>query len=149
MTGHIADGIEALLRALGESEPQADQPSFPVCKRCGQEVAQVDERGLCSTCAEEAAHAAIVMQRGFEISRMTGRRRNGAERDGGGLWHARLVDESGNVSWRAACGAQPGRHSDWSDYTGKEVTCLRCRRKLERLGLWPVADLPESAGEEH
>ncbi len=148
MTGRIADGIEALLRALGESEPQAAQPSFPVCKRCGQEVAQVDKEGLCSTCAEGIAHDAVVMQRGFEISRMTGRRRNGAERDGGRLWHARLVSE-GKVLWRAVCGAQPGGHSAWSEYSGDKVTCPRCQRKLERLGLWPAADLPESAGEEH
>ncbi len=64
----------------------------------------------------------------FEILRLTGRCSNGAERDGGRLYHA-------VKGIRALCGKQPGRRSDWGVYPGKAVTCPRCIARLENLAI--------------
>jgi hypothetical protein len=66
--------------------------------------------------------------------RLTGRCSNGAERDGGRLYHA--VPDAGYPNFaRALCGAKPGRlSSGWDDDSeGAEVTCKRCVRKLAAL----------------
>lgn len=65
--------------------------------------------------------------------RMTGRCRNGSERDGGVLWHA--VPPNGACGWaKAACGAQPGaRGNGWSEAKGVAVTCPRCLKRLEAI----------------
>ena len=58
---------------------------------------------------------------------LTGRCANGAERDGGTLYHAVR-------SWRALCGAEPGRTSaGWSSHLGTVATCPRCLAKLARM----------------
>ena len=65
---------------------------------------------------------------------LAGRCANGAERDGGRLWHALPAEE-----WQALCGAQPGRRSaGWGSWVrlpgeGLAVTCPRCRQRLARL----------------
>ena len=64
----------------------------------------------------------------FDILRLTGARRNGAERDGGRLYHA--VE-----GYRALCGKEPGRLSDWSTYPGERVTCKRCVARLEEIAM--------------
>lgn len=65
------------------------------------------------------------------ISYLIGRAANGAERDGGHLWHGRVMG-----SYRAACGATPGaRSAGWSEAHGGTVTCARCRAVLVRNGL--------------
>jgi len=64
---------------------------------------------------------------------MTGRCINGAERDGGKLWHA--VNEDDYPSWKTAlCGAKPGeRGNGWSSYPGEKITCPRCNKRLGEL----------------
>ena len=65
---------------------------------------------------------------GFRIRRLAGRCLNGYERDSGTRHHAVPSD-----SWRALCGAYPGKRSaGWSEWDEKEVTCPRCLKKLER-----------------
>lgn len=56
----------------------------------------------------------------YEPRRLTGRCSNGAERDGGVVYHA-------VAGWKAACGAEPGRRSaGWSQHGGEAVTCPKC-----------------------
>jgi hypothetical protein len=68
----------------------------------------------------------------FRAIRMMGRCANGAERDGGVRYHA-LAEHS----WKALCGAAPGRRSaGWADYPdsikpASAVTCPKCRKKLD------------------
>jgi hypothetical protein len=58
--------------------------------------------------------------------RLAGRCANGAERDGGTLFHAVPAGK-----WDALCGAHPGRRSaGWSQYAGDGVSCPKCLRKL-------------------
>lgn len=60
------------------------------------------------------------------FSYLAGRCANGAERDGGTLYHAVR-------GWRALCGAEPGRTSaGWSSHLGTTATRPRCLRKLAR-----------------
>ena len=62
----------------------------------------------------------------LQALRMTGSRANGAEADGGRLYHAVPAK-----SQRALCGATPGRRSDWSTAPGERVTCTRCVARIE------------------
>lgn len=80
--------------------------------------------------------------------RLAGRCLDGAERDGGRLFHAvpvpiteddkaapRTATEAHLVELAnygvALCGAKPGRQSvGWSAHGGDEVTCKRCLKKL-------------------
>jgi len=70
------------------------------------------------------------------ILRMTGRCANGAERDGGRLWHAvRATERSGLIGvspWATAvCGKIPGHGGNgWSGAAGDEITCKRCIARL-------------------
>ena len=60
--------------------------------------------------------------------RKIGRCANGAERDGGYVYHAILKN-----GWTAVCGAEPGRKSaGWSheDQPLDKVSCPRCTKKL-------------------
>lgn len=80
--------------------------------------------------------------------RMMGKCANGAEADGGRLYHAKLVGPQG--SFKAICGAAPGRRSaGWSDFLDsmkpvEKTTCPRCRskfkREAERLGAIGLID---------
>ena len=69
-------------------------------------------------------------------SRLAGRCANGAERDGGVRYHARIVCEDNYAHHTAICGATYGKRSGgWSYYeSGKDVNCPRCVKKLERMG---------------
>lgn len=59
--------------------------------------------------------------------RLTGRCRNGAERDAGHIYHA-VTDGTYKP---ALCGAAPGpRSSGWSEHRGGRVTCARCLARL-------------------
>lgn len=60
---------------------------------------------------------------------LAGRCANGAERDGGTLFHAVPAE-----SWKALCGSQPGRRSagwgtPWKDE--QPVTCPRCLKRMK------------------
>ena len=65
---------------------------------------------------------------------LAGRCANGAEADGGLLWHA--VDKDNK--WIALCGAKPGKRSagwapwDTEDAKDHAVTCPRCLAKLKK-----------------
>lgn len=69
----------------------------------------------------------------FRVLRKTGRCANGAERDGGRVYHAVR-------GHRALCGTEPGRLSDWSDQPGDNVTCLRCINKIVRDPRMPIQE---------
>ena len=62
---------------------------------------------------------------------LAGRCANGAEQDGGTRWHAVPAE-----SWKALCGAEPGRRSagwgpwDRREAEGQEVTCPRCLKRM-------------------
>lgn len=76
------------------------------------------------------------------ISTKTGRRVTGSESDHGNVTHARV-----NGSYRALCGTEPGRRSDWSSYSTEldyreactqawahnAVTCRKCEKALYKL----------------
>jgi len=70
----------------------------------------------------------------MKISYMLGRCANGCERDKGKLLHA-----INNHSWRAVCGAAPGKRSaGWREYAPGEdapsilaVTCPKCRKNKD------------------
>lgn len=71
------------------------------------------------------------MERGYSVKVLAGRCANGSELGSGTRWHSVPVD-----SWKALCGAQPGRRSaGWSVWyiKGQEVTCPRCLKKLSRI----------------
>jgi len=107
--------------------PKPDKPVEeyqppPRCKRCGEDDPLQDD--LCVNCRKS-------LRRGYDIRRMAGRCANGAERDGGTLYHAVPVDEFGAYHSNAACRAKPGKRSvGWSGYQGQVVTCKRCIRRL-------------------
>lgn len=85
----------------------------PQCHDC------VDAPGLCEVCQREH-------ELGYQVLRKTGRLANGAERDGGVIYHAVLFD-----NYKAVCGTQPGRRSvGWSSYHGEKVTCQACIKRL-------------------
>lgn len=56
------------------------------------------------------------------FARLAGRCLDGAERDGGRRFHAVV-----RGSYKALCGAKPGRQSaGWSERLGDRATCSRC-----------------------
>ena len=121
--------IEETLRELAARNPNPpnDTPFvYLLCPRCRTHIPNANQPELCQNCQRTLA-------RGYEISSMTGRRANGAERDSGRLYHARTLDTNGTPSHRAVCGATPGRRSDWGAWgTDNEVTCQRCKKKLAK-----------------
>jgi DNA-directed RNA polymerase subunit RPC12/RpoP len=98
------------------------------CPRCGHYAAAAPAT-LCADCEADKA-------RGYEALTLTGRCANGAERDRGKLYHAVAYHEGllyGYYGHPAVCGAKPGRRSNgWSDCKGRDVTCPRCAKKLEK-----------------
>lgn len=79
------------------------------------------------------------------VRRLVGRCADGAERDGGSLWHA--IDQGPGRGWVALCGARPGRRSaGWSAYAGERVTCPRCLRKLAAVEAAGPAPAPRPPG---
>jgi hypothetical protein len=64
----------------------------------------------------------------YRIARKLGRLSSGLEPDKGAIWH--VVPQR---KWYALCGEAPGHLSGgWSADEGDDITCLRCRRKLEK-----------------
>lgn len=107
-------------RATGSS-PSGDNP----CATCGGTAFVRGPRARAEVAAAVAPAANAIAAR-----RLAGRCANGAERDGGRIWHG----VSGS-SWVAVCGVQPGRRSaGWSSRVGEAITCPRCRKTLG-LGL--------------
>lgn len=89
---------------------------YHTCQQCH---VHIDHPGLCETCETENGL-------GYQILRKTGRLANGAERDGGEIYHAVRFDK-----YKAVCGTQPGRRSvGWSNYHGEKVTCQACIKRL-------------------
>ena len=65
----------------------------------------------------------------YTFRRLSGRCSDGAERDGGTVYHVVMADSD-----RAVCGAKPGRRSaGWSPYHGADVTCDVCRQRLTAM----------------
>lgn len=98
----------------------------PLRCRCHEIVEQINAAGICDECQD-------TLNRGYEISQLTGRCANGAERDHGILWHARFLDDDGYPNRKAVCGQEPGKRSvGWSCHipAGRQVTCKRCVRRL-------------------
>ena len=97
------------------------------CKLCGYRH-DLNEAGYCEVCAQEVAQ-------GYIVRSLAGRCSNGAERDHGTLFHAIRL-ENNTPTYRAICGAEPGKRSaGWSMYgIGKSVTCKRCLKKLDMKG---------------
>lgn len=64
----------------------------------------------------------------MQVLRLAGRCLDGAERDGGSLFH--LVPDG---AWKSLCGAKPGRKSaGWSPYKGASPTCIRCVSRQQK-----------------
>lgn len=97
-----------------------------MCGMCREEY-ELNDNGLCSDCQE-------TVDRGHQISQLAGRCANGAERDRGRLFHARLLSDKNRASWQATCGYEPGRRSvGWSSWNpeNRQVTCKRCLKKMK------------------
>ena len=54
-----------------------------------------------------------------------------ANSTGGSVYHAFLYDarEGGGP---ALCGSKPGRRGYWSSYFGKQVTCPKCLKAIQK-----------------
>jgi hypothetical protein len=123
----MSTSFQQLFEEIAERYPKPDEPESeyiapPRCKRCGEDDPLQDD--LCLNCQKS-------LRRGYDIRRMTGRCANGAERDGGALYHAVPIDAFGAYHSNAVCGAKPGKRSvGWSGYPGQTVTCKRCIRRL-------------------
>jgi hypothetical protein len=106
-------------------EGQSPFDKTPRCSMC-REYKKLNEQDLCFECQTDA-------DRGYTVSAKAGRCANGAERDSGSLFHARLLTEHG-AEWKPVCGSAPGpRSAGWSIRKGQPVTCKRCLKKLERI----------------
>lgn len=108
---------------------EAKRQDLPTCKMC-HETRVINKHGRCARCQ-------VDHDRGYAVSTKTGRCANGAERDGGTLFHARLLKTDGYPKWVPVCGVAPGRRSagwsEWRPYDTQPVTCPRCLKKLERM----------------
>lgn len=96
-----------------------------MCKLCRE----TSEKDICDDCQKS-------IERGYEISSLAGRCANGAERDSGFRFHARMLDENQYPSLAALCGYSPGRRSaGWSSWkpADRAVTCPRCAKRLEKM----------------
>ena len=123
----IEEYLRRIAQDVGDSTPGDDTPPPPACSRCHVTGRILNEKGICETCAR-------TLERGYEISQLAGRCANGAERDHGVLFHARLLREDGYPEGKALCGAKPGKRSiGWSYHPGDEVTCERCLARLGRM----------------
>ena len=108
----------------GRAKAVIQQPP-PRCSMCNSKP-RTENALVCSDCLG-------AIERGYQISALAGRCANGAERDKGFRFHARMLNENQIPDYRAICGYQPGRRSaGWSDWrpVGREVTCPRCAKRV-------------------
>jgi hypothetical protein len=72
----------------------------------------------------------------IQIARKTGRCADGAERDGGRIYHA-VASDMKTPGWeKALCGTAPGRRhgNGWDTQHAPEIpTCARCAKKLATI----------------
>jgi len=130
--------ITEMLQKIADEAPEPEQPviipEVKFCQRCRNIIEDLTDDGICRDCQN-------TLKRGYEISEMAGRCANGAERDHGTRWHARMLISNIFDNWQGAdytaiCGAKPGRRSvGWStrEPEDRQVTCPRCLKKLERM----------------
>src|SRR5690242_14275392 len=125
----MSGGIAEMLKELADRYPKpAELPPvhtvapFPKCSNC-HDFDVVNEGDWCQQCTKEK-------EQGYEILSMLGRLANGAEFQKGVLFHAVKFG-----SFKAMCGAKPGRRSvGWTfdpQSHGREVTCPRCVKKIK------------------
>jgi hypothetical protein len=122
VSGFLAQIIEAAEEIEEIEIPMKERSYCNLCKKV------IDKDGYCSDCQK-------TFDRGYQISRLAGRCVNGASRDRGFRWHARLIDRN-LPEHKAMCGMQPGKRSvGWADYCDlpedRQITCPRCLKKLE------------------
>lgn len=127
----FSEQFKKILAGSPELEPKSKRiPARrrPPCASCGGYILDLNENGLCARCQ-------IDKDRGYTVSTKAGRCANGAERDGGTLFHARMLNEHG-AEWAPFCGVAPGKRSagwsTWRPSPDQPVTCPRCLKKLER-----------------
>lgn len=65
------------------------------------------------------------IKQNYKILRKTGRLTSGSERGAGTIYHAVIEGD-------ALCGTKPRRLGDWTFTEGKEVTCVKCLKKLNQ-----------------
>lgn len=126
--------LEAAAASCPETEIKEIPAPAPTCKMC-RWAEDVNENGLCADCQQ-------AVDRGYQISQLAGRCANGAERDHGVRYHARMLNGL-SASWTAVCGYSPGRRSaGWSTWhpAGREVTCPKCARRLSNKSFVPTAE---------
>jgi len=127
----FAEQFQKILDSCPDVEPERDPaPERPQCAMCRTYGADLNESGLCARCQ-------VDFDRGYTVSAKAGRCANGAERDGGTLFHARLLDNECFPEWEPVCGSAPGpRSAGWSTWRpspDQPVTCTRCLAKLKRI----------------
>lgn len=66
-------------------------------------------------------------------ARLAGRCANGAERDGGRIYHAVALVGECSLGGVALCGKTYGRKSAGFVWETAPVTCPRCKKKMEKL----------------
>jgi hypothetical protein len=115
-----------MLKQIADRTPQPEPVTlytvtpFPMCKKC-RNFDVANDGDICEQCTREQAQ-------GYEVMAMLGRLADGFQSDHGTRYHAVKFG-----SQRAMCGAQPGKRSvGWSEYHGKDVTCPRCIKKVQR-----------------
>ena len=130
--------------ALGDPQPAPPPPVDPrtvLCSHCAEER-EDDGRWRLAKSWERCQHPEHKPFRGMKFvpARLAGSCLNGAERDGGALYHALPNPggvEGGGFFGKALCGAEPGRRSAGFSIYDKDldrpITCKRCLKRLERM----------------
>jgi len=132
----FAEQFKKMLDDCPDMPKRDPAPERPPCSMCRTYGADLNENGLCARCQ-------VDLDRGYTVSAKAGRCANGAERDGGTLFHARLLKKNNTregyyPQWKPVCGSAPGpRSAGWSEWRpspDQPVTCTRCLAKLKRMG---------------
>ena len=117
---NITDMLKELAERIPEPEPMVWVECRPKCAECREyEVMDYDE--ICELCKKEWSQH-------YQVMSLAGRCANGSELDHGTRYHAVQFD-----SYRAICGAKPGRRSVGWTRENKDTTCPRCVAKLEKM----------------
>lgn len=119
--------FERIAKDAPEPPPTHWVEERPRCSKCRDFEVMMPE-DICGHCQKETAQ-------GYQVMSLTGRCANGSELDHGTRYHAVEI-----ASYKAKCGAKPGRRSvGWSREINKAVTCPRCIKKLQFI---PTGDSP-------